>query len=158
MRDFARAYPAQLSGGMQQRVEIARVLITQPRVVLMDEPFGSLDAQTRLAMQELLLEIWARVGVTVVFVTHDIDEAIFLGDRILVMSQRPGHIREVLPVDFPRPRAPEIATTSRFAAIKRRCLGLLRDDDAANRGALASDAFTAAVPTRDERTNHVGHR
>ena len=112
---------------MKQRVELARVLITQPRVVLMDEPFGSLDAQTRLAMQELLLAIWARVGVTVVFVTHDIDEAIFLGDRILVMSHRPGRIREVLPVDFDRPRAPEIATTPRFAAIKRRCLGLLRE-------------------------------
>ena len=126
LSDFARAYPAQLSGGMKQRVEIARVLITQPRVVLMDEPFGSLDAQTRLAMQELLLAIWARVGVTVVFVTHDIDEAIFLGDRILVMSHRPGRIREVLPIDFERPRAAEIATTAGFAAIKRRCLGLLR--------------------------------
>ncbi len=148
LSDFARAYPAQLSGGMQQRVEIARVLITQPRVLLMDEPFGSLDAQTRLAMQELLLAIWARVGVTVVFVTHDIDEAIFLGDRILVMSHRPGRIREVLPVEFDRPRAPEIATTARFAAIKRRCLGLLREEP----------LFAPPVPHLDERTNHVGHR
>jgi len=137
LSEFATAYPAQLSGGMQQRVEIARVLITKPRVVLMDEPFGSLDAQTRLTMQELLLEVWARVGVTVVFVTHDIDEAIFLGDRILVMSQRPGRIRQVLPVDFARPRAAEIATSSRFAALKRHCLDLLRDDRAADGSAAA---------------------
>ena len=99
-------------------------------------------------MQELLLAIWARVGVTVVFVTHDIDEAIFLGDRILVMSPRPGRIREVLPIDFARPRKPELATTAPFAAIKRRCLGLLRDEP----------FIPSTVPEPDQRRNHVGHR
>ena len=96
LQDFAKAYPSQLSGGMRQRVGIARVLVMRPRALLMDEPFGALDAQTRLAMQELLLRVWEKLNTTVVFVTHDIDEAILLADRVCVMTARPARIgREI---------------------------------------------------------------
>jgi len=128
---FEDRYPRELSGGMQQRVEIARVLINHPRVLLMDEPFGALDALTRVKMQQLLLGVWARIRTTVVFVTHDIDEALFLADRILVMSPRPGRIVEDLPLAFERPRAPDLLTRSDFIALKRHCLALLHHDDAA---------------------------
>lgn len=126
--DFADRYPWQLSGGMQQRVELARVLINRPRVLLMDEPFGALDAITRLRMQQLLLDIWERIGTTILFVTHDIDEALFLADRVLVMSPRPGRIVEEIALDFARPRTQELLTSTRFAALKRRCLHLLHAD------------------------------
>ncbi|GGP27603.1 ABC transporter ATP-binding protein [Silvimonas amylolytica] len=127
---FARHYPGQLSGGMQQRVEIARVLINHPRVLLMDEPFGALDALTRLKMQELLLEIRTRIHTTVLFVTHDIDEALLLADRVLIMSPRPGRIIEDLPVDLPRPRF-DTTGSARFASLKQHCLSLLRHDEPA---------------------------
>ena len=126
LEGFENRYPAQLSGGMQQRVEIARVLINHPHVLLMDEPFGALDAQTRLMMQELLLEIWTRIRTTVIFVTHDIDEALFLADRILVMSPRPGRILEEIRLDFDRPRQAELLTSPHFTELKRHCLRLLR--------------------------------
>ncbi|GDY13446.1 hypothetical protein LBMAG53_23240 [Planctomycetota bacterium] len=124
----AQRYPAQLSGGMQQRAEIARVLITSPPVVLMDEPFGALDAQTRAMMQELLLDLWTRQRATVVFVTHDIDEALFLADRVLVLSARPGRIRADIAVDLPRPRDHTLATDPRFIALKRDCHLLIREE------------------------------
>ena len=125
LQDFAQRYPKQLSGGMQQRVEIARVLVNRPRLLLMDEPFGALDALTRMHMQELLLDIWSKVRTTIVFVTHDIDEALFLADRVLVMSHRPGRIIEEIKVPFARPRDAEISVTPEFSALKHRCLSLL---------------------------------
>jgi len=129
LEDVATRWPSQLSGGMQQRVEIARVLINKPRLLLMDEPFGALDAQTRLKMQQLLLDIWGRIRTTLVFVTHDIDEALFLADRILVMSPRPGRIIENLPVNFARPRRTELVTTPEFMLLKRHCLDLLNHEE-----------------------------
>lgn len=125
---FEHRYPSQLSGGMQQRVEIARVLINHPSVMLMDEPFGALDAQTRLMMQQLLLDVWERIKTSIVFITHDIDEALFLADRILVMSPRPGRIIEELELDFERPRQTEIMTSAYFSELKRHCLSLLHPD------------------------------
>ena len=102
--DFTRHYPWQLSGGMQQRVAIARALAYQPEVLLMDEPFGSVDAQTRFELEDLLLRIWQLFEVTIVFVTHDIDEAVYMSDRVLVLTPRPSNVRETIPVDLPRPR------------------------------------------------------
>ncbi len=126
LEDVTQAYPAQLSGGMQQRVGLARVLINQPRVMLMDEPFGALDAQSRVLMQELLLHLWHEVRTTVLFVTHDVDEAIFLADRIAIMRARPGRLKQELEVPLPRPRILEIATDDTFIRLKREALTSIR--------------------------------
>jgi NitT/TauT family transport system ATP-binding protein len=127
---FEAFYPSQLSGGMQQRVELARVLINQPRVLLMDEPFGALDAQTRAMMHRVLLDIWTRIPTTLIFVTHDIDEALFLADRVIMMSARPGCVIEDIRVAFARPRRPELVTDIEFVRLKRHFLDLLVVPDA----------------------------
>jgi len=107
---FADAYPHQLSGGMRQRVAIARALVNQPRILLMDEPFGALDAQTRAKMQSHLIDIWKNIDITVLFITHDLDEAIYLADRILVLKAHPGEVQEIIEVPVPRPRTPPSST------------------------------------------------
>ena len=125
---FEASYPAELSGGMRQRVGIARVLILEPKVLLMDEPFGSLDAQTRTLMQELLLALWERHQQTVLFVTHDIEEAILLADRVCVMTSRPGRIKKSIEVRMPRPRSIESTTSPEFNALRREVLDLIREE------------------------------
>jgi NitT/TauT family transport system ATP-binding protein len=128
LRGFEASYPAELSGGMRQRVGIARVLIMEPRVLLMDEPFGSLDAQTRSLMQELLLGLWQRHQQTVLFITHDIEEALLLADRVCVMTARPGRIKKSIPVPMPRPRSIELTLSPEFNALRREVLELIRDE------------------------------
>ncbi|MBN9461679.1 MAG: ABC transporter ATP-binding protein [Burkholderiales bacterium] len=124
---FERHYPYQLSGGMRQRLQIARVLINEPSILLMDEPFGALDYQTRLDMQRLLLELSERYRPTVLFITHDIEEAVFISDRVHVMSARPGRIVESLEVDLPRPRVyEEVSVTETFMRLKLRVLAHLK--------------------------------
>ncbi len=123
---FEKAYPETLSGGMQQRVAIARTLALNPEVILMDEPFGALDAQTRAEMQQLLLKIWEESAATVLFVTHDVDEAIYLSDRIFILSSRPGTIVEDLAVPFGRPRDPALKHTKEFQELQQHALDRLR--------------------------------
>jgi NitT/TauT family transport system ATP-binding protein len=120
LTDFARHYPAQLSGGMKQRVAIARALANEPRILLMDEPFGALDAQTRSSMQAHLLKIWEAVDVTILFITHDLDEAIYLSDRIVVLGAHPGRILEIIEVPVDRPRDSEQFLSGHFLATKKR--------------------------------------
>jgi len=128
LRGFERVYPKELSGGMMQRVAIARALANDPAVLLMDEPFGALDAQTRALMGELLLRVWEEAAKTVLFVTHDIEEALFLGDRVFVMTARPGRIREEIPVALPRPRTVDMLTSESFVALKRQVMQLIREE------------------------------
>lgn len=120
LSSFENAYPNQLSGGMKQRVAIARSLANDPQVILMDEPFGALDSQTRVVMQQLLLGIWEKEHKTVLFVTHDIDEALYLGEKVYVMSSRPGRIIDTIPVGFAHPRSYELSTSPEFIELKRR--------------------------------------
>ncbi|MBD9502590.1 ABC transporter ATP-binding protein [Pseudomonas sp. BGr12] len=128
LRRFENNYPKQLSGGMMQRVAIARALANDPQILLMDEPFGALDSQTRMQMQQLLLRVWDHSKKTVVFVTHDIDEAILLGDRVYVMGARPGRIKQILDVPIERPRSLDMVMDRQFIEMKREILGLLHDD------------------------------
>jgi NitT/TauT family transport system ATP-binding protein len=125
---FKDHYPSQLSGGMKQRVAIARALANDPEVLLMDEPFGALDSQTRHTMQQLLLSVWEHSKKTVLFVTHDIDEAILLADRVFVMSGRPGQILADLSVPFERPRHMDLVMEPDFITMKREILGLLKNN------------------------------
>jgi ABC-type nitrate/sulfonate/bicarbonate transport system ATPase subunit len=120
LTSFANHFPKQLSGGMQQRTAIARALANDPKILLLDEPFGALDNQTRALMQELLLGIWERERKTVIFVTHDIEEAVFLASRTVVMSARPGRIKADIPVDLPHPRHYTIKTSPAFSDLKAR--------------------------------------
>lgn len=118
LEKYAEYYPKQLSGGMQQRVAIARALAPQPRVLLMDEPFGALDAQTRSQMQKYLLEVWKNIDITILFVTHDLDEAVFLSDRILTLQANPGRVKELVTVDVPRPRTEECLFLPEFKTLR----------------------------------------
>ena len=125
---FEDAYPDQLSGGMRQRTALARALANDPRILLMDEPFGALDSQTRQLMQELLLDVWERDHKTVLFITHDIDEAILLADIVHVMTARPGRIKRSLPIDIPRPRGIDTLMSERFIEYKREILADMHDE------------------------------
>ena len=144
LRGFEGSYPDQLSGGMQQRVNLARVLVNRPSVLLLDEPFAALDAQTRLQMQEMLLELWNEFHMTIVFVTHDIDEAILLSDRVIVLSRRPGRIRADLEVPLLRPRTADQLTSIEFNRLKKHCLQLLRAE------VSAADSNTAPTSSPAE--------
>jgi NitT/TauT family transport system ATP-binding protein len=129
LSEFADLYPAQLSGGMKQRVAIARALANDPRILLMDEPFGALDAQTRSSMQAHLLRIWEAVELTVLFITHDLDEATYLSDRIVVLGARPGRILEIIDVPVSRPRSPAQFLSGHFLATKKRLEELIHARD-----------------------------
>jgi len=122
---FENSYPHQLSGGMKQRVAIARALANQPRILLMDEPFGALDAQTRSRMQSYLLDIWKNIDVTILFITHDLDEAVYLADRILVLKAHPGEVQELIEVPVPHPRSPAQMLSPEFLATKARLEALI---------------------------------
>lgn len=128
LETFADHYPKELSGGMKQRVAIARAFANDPEVLLLDEPFGALDAQTKTVMQEHLLEIWEKSRKTVLFVTHDIEEALFIADRVVVMTRRPGKIREILDVNMPRPRDYHVRFSQHFVELKEYLTQAIREE------------------------------
>jgi NitT/TauT family transport system ATP-binding protein len=131
---FENHYPDQLSGGMKQRVGIVRALATSPQVLLMDEPFGALDSQTRTVMQEILTNMWQQLRLSVLFITHDIEEAIFLSKTVYVMTARPGRIKAEIPIPLPRPRTPEMMASPTFHALVRQLKGLIREESLAAMG------------------------
>jgi NitT/TauT family transport system ATP-binding protein len=140
---FENHYPDQLSGGMKQRIGIVRALATSPQVLLMDEPFGALDTQTRVVMQEILTNIWQQFRISVLFITHDIEEAIFLSDRIYVMTARPGRIKAEITVPLPRPRTAGMTETPQFMTLVRELKGLIREESIAAMGSeLKSGGLT----------------
>lgn len=132
---FENHYPDQLSGGMKQRVGIVRALATSPQVLLMDEPFGALDSQTRVVMQEILTNMWQQFRISVLFITHDIEESIFLSDKIYVMTARPGRIKAEIPVPLPRPRTAEMTTSTEFISMVQHLKALIREESLASMGA-----------------------
>jgi NitT/TauT family transport system ATP-binding protein len=131
---FENHYPDQLSGGMKQRVGIVRALATSPQVMLMDEPFGALDAQTRVVMQQILTNMWQRLRLSVLFITHDIEEAIFLSDRVYVMTARPGRIKAEMAIPLPRPRTAEMMSSVAFTQILHKLRNLIREESLAAMG------------------------
>ena len=128
LRGFEQAYPKALSGGMKQRVAIARALANNPAILLLDEPFGALDAQTRALMQELLTQVWEDLHKTILFVTHDVEEAIFLSDRVFIMTARPGRIKAEIEIPLERPRSYELKAAETFLTLKRQALTLIREE------------------------------
>jgi NitT/TauT family transport system ATP-binding protein len=146
---FANHYPDQLSGGMKQRVGIVRALATNPQVLLMDEPFGALDSQTRVVMQEILTNMWQQFEISVLFVTHDIEEAIFLSDKIYVMTARPGRIKAEIAVPLARPRTAEMTSSLPFMDMVQRLKALIREESLAAMGSELKDGgltgFSVAV-------------
>ena len=128
LKGFEKTYPKGLSGGMKQRVAIARALANNPAILLLDEPFGALDAQTRALMQELLTQIWEELHKTILFVTHDVEEAIFLSDRVFMMTARPGKIKTEIDIPLERPRGYEIKATESFFNLKKQALTLIREE------------------------------
>jgi NitT/TauT family transport system ATP-binding protein len=128
LKGFEQSYPKGLSGGMKQRVAIARALANNPAILLLDEPFGALDAQTRALMQELLTQVWEELHKTILFVTHDVEEAIFLSDRVFVMTARPGRIKAEIAIPLERPRSYELKSTEAFLNLKKQALALIREE------------------------------
>jgi NitT/TauT family transport system ATP-binding protein len=128
LRGFEQSYPKALSGGMKQRVAIARALANNPAILLLDEPFGALDAQTRALMQELLTSVWEELHKTILFVTHDVEEAIFLSDRVFIMTARPGRIKAEIAIPLERPRSYELKATETFLKLKGQALTLIREE------------------------------
>ncbi len=131
LKGFEEAYPTELSGGMKQRVAIARALSYRPRMLLMDEPFGALDALTRHHLQELLTQIWEQHRLTVLFITHDVEEAVYLSDRVAVMTNRPGRIKANIPITLPRPRRYDMVTSQEFQTFQRQILDEIRSESLA---------------------------
>jgi NitT/TauT family transport system ATP-binding protein len=136
---FENHYPERLSGGMKQRVGIVRALATGPKVLLLDEPFGALDAQTRVIMQQILTNMWQRLKISVLFVTHDIDEAIFLSDRVYCMTARPGSIKAEIPIPLERPRQQSMMMSSEFLALRRGLMSLIREESIKAMGGEITD-------------------
>jgi ABC-type nitrate/sulfonate/bicarbonate transport system ATPase subunit len=128
LKGFEKTYPKGLSGGMKQRVAIARALVNNPDILLLDEPFGALDAQTRSLMQELLTRVWEELHKTILFVTHDVEEAIFLSDRVFVMTARPGKVKAEIEISLERPRSYELKATEAFLNLKKQALSLVREE------------------------------
>ncbi len=142
LEGFENHYPAQLSGGMKQRTAVARTLAYEPRIMLLDEPFGALDEQTRMLLGDKMLEIWSALNQTMLLITHNITEAVQLSDRVVVMSFRPGKIKEVIEIDLPRPRSSEVISTPKFGEYVGRLWTLLREE--ASRGMVEAEAELAA--------------